>query len=107
MAWAHKRSSEYGADWQRMRASVLARDAYLCQVCKRMGRLTPGCREVDHIAPVSRGGTMRPDNLQTICRACHALKTRREQSNARPVYGCGPDGMPVDSGHPWGGEDGQ
>lgn len=32
----------------------------------------------DHIRPINQGGRMRdPANLQTLCRACHALKTAR------------------------------
>lgn len=99
--WGRKRSAEYGGDWARIRLAIIRRDAALCQPCRALGRITPNCREVDHIVPVSRGGTAHPSNLQTICRACHARKTRREQSSARPVYGSGIDGLPVDPSHPW------
>lgn len=107
MAWSRKRSDAYGADWQRMRAAVLARDSALCQPCLRIGRLTPDCREVDHILPVAQGGTMHPGNLQVICHICHVAKTRREQGDCRPRYGCGPDGLPIDAAHPWAGESGE
>jgi 5-methylcytosine-specific restriction endonuclease McrA len=33
--------------------------------------------EIDHIIPLDRGGLSEWDNLQTLCRAHHALKTRR------------------------------
>ncbi|MGD9546420.1 MAG: HNH endonuclease [Candidatus Krumholzibacteriia bacterium] len=52
----------------RVRRRVLARDGHRCQ--------GPGCRntrflEVHHVLPRARGGTNRPDNLITLCGACH------------------------------------
>ena len=35
--------------------------------------------EMDHVVPVSEGGSMLdPDNIQPLCRRCHAKKTRQE-----------------------------
>ena len=68
----------YGASWRRIRAAVMARDNYLCQVCAADGRVTPAT-EVDHIRPKARGGTDEMDNLRSICRQCHAEKTARER----------------------------
>ena len=39
----------------------------VCQRCGRYGRVT-----VHHIIPLSQGGTDDPDNLLTLCPACHA-----------------------------------
>jgi 5-methylcytosine-specific restriction endonuclease McrA len=52
------------------RRLVLARDRHQCQ--------TPGCThthflEIHHIIPRTRGGTNDPENLTTLCSACHAL----------------------------------
>ena len=52
------------------RTEVLCRDRFRCQ--------TPGCRnsrflEVHHIKPRSAGGGNDPDNLVTLCSACHRL----------------------------------
>ena len=51
-----------------IRRAVLARDHHRCT--------TPGCGttrflEVHHITPRVRGGTNEPDNLATLCSACH------------------------------------
>ena len=36
--------------------------------------------EVNHIAPISKGGTNSEDNLQALLRSCHQLKSAREQA---------------------------
>jgi len=38
------------------------------------GRLVIG-RHVDHIVPLSQGGTNETSNLQTLCHSCHSRKT--------------------------------
>lgn len=60
-------------------ARALARDAYRCRHCGygpensswREDRL-----EIDHIVSRYRGGLGTLDNLQVLCRRCHARKTR-------------------------------
>lgn len=43
--------------------------------CRRCGRTSPETRlELDHIVPLSRGGTSSEDNLQTLCVDCNKLK---------------------------------
>lgn len=71
----------YGNDWVRLRGQVMLRDKGLCQPCLGLSRYTPAA-EVDHIVPKARGGTDAPNNLQAICRTCHASKTAQE-SNLR------------------------
>ena len=87
----------YGAAWRRVRKQVMRRDHWLCQPCKREGRAKPAT-ECDHIKPKSRGGTDDDDNLQAICRECHAAKTESEAAEAqgrrvRPAIG--QDGWPL------------
>ncbi|MHB8079995.1 MAG: HNH endonuclease, partial [Candidatus Krumholzibacteriia bacterium] len=65
-----------------VRRGILARDRYRCRA--------PGCGatrflEVHHRVPRARGGTNRPDNLVTLCAACHR---RRHESSPPPL----PDG---------------
>lgn len=51
------------------RKTVLERDAYRCVNCNSHLDLC-----VDHICPVSKGGTNDIDNLQTLCRSCNSSK---------------------------------
>ena len=73
--------------WVDLRQSVLDRDHYLCQYCKAYGKLTPNSKTVDHIVPIAYDNSIMAskDNLATICRECHRLKTQWEQS----YYGTG------------------
>ena len=62
----------HSKEWQAVRRRVLQRDNYLCQVCKRAGRITPATT-VHHIKAVRVDYSKRldPNNLETICKACH------------------------------------
>ena len=56
-----------------MRQFVFQRDGYRCQYCRR----SPGDGvelHVDHIIPVSKGGTSAVTNLQTLCANCNLSK---------------------------------
>jgi hypothetical protein len=53
----------------RLRKQVFERDGHRCKICKRMD-----CLSIDHIIPVSKGGTNDLDNLQTLCRPCNSAK---------------------------------
>ena len=77
----------------RIRESVLRRDRYLCVACLAAGRPTPAT-QVDHVIPLSAGGTDAMDNLQSLCDACHEAKTRRDMGY-RERLAFGVDGMPV------------
>lgn len=72
----------YGANWDRLRKVVMARDKGLCQPCRAADRVTIAS-EVDHITPKSAGGTDDLDNLQAICAACHKTKTAEEGLKAQ------------------------
>ena len=84
MAWSklsrHERG--YGTAWDRLRDTILKRDGYLCQMCKVAKRVT-SANHVDHIKPKADGGTDDPDNLQALCKACHADKTAGEGAIGR------------------------
>ena len=98
MAWSKESSKSrgYGAAWVKLRAVILRRDCGLCQVCLAKGRVTAGT-QVDHIVSKAQGGTDDDDNLQTICRDCHATKTITEQGKKRKPR-IGLDGWPMADG---------
>jgi hypothetical protein len=59
-----------------LRYAILRRDHSSCRLCGTTA--TEGASlEVDHIVPVSRGGTNDPHNLQTLCHACNAGKSNQ------------------------------
>ena len=65
----------YGRTWQKLRLRILRRDHYMCVKCRvPVGK----SGEVDHIIGKAKGGTNRMDNLQTLCKRCHSMKTARE-----------------------------
>lgn len=63
------------AQWRKLRLSTLFRDRYLCQ-CDECQRGIPlVANQVDHIIPVSKGGSNELDNLRAINSECHKKKT--------------------------------
>lgn len=71
--------------WKRMRAAggeiqiklkafIFSRDK-VCLLCGADTDLT-----VDHIIPISKGGTNRKGNLQALCRSCNSRKGNRRVS---------------------------
>ena len=60
--------------WRCVRAQVLRQEP-LCRPCVAAGR-TELAREVDHIEPLTARPDLAfvPENLQPICKSCHAKK---------------------------------
>lgn len=60
--------------WKHKRQEILERDYGLCQRCGAEAQL------VDHIIPSKDDWSDRlnSDNLQSLCRSCHKVKTKRE-----------------------------
>ena len=69
--------ARYGRKWYKLRQSILKRDSYLCQECLRNGKYQVA-EDVDHIVPLTQGGTDDESNLQSLCHECHKIKTARE-----------------------------
>ena len=67
-----------GRPGARMRDRILKRDDYLCQECLRAGRVRVA-DEVDHVVPLSVGGSNADDNQRSLCRDCHAIKCAAEE----------------------------
>lgn len=59
----------------KLRHEIFQRDEFICQHCGASPRKDPSVAiEVDHIVPVSKGGTNEKSNLQTLCNICNAGK---------------------------------
>ena len=56
----------------KLRHQVFVRDGYRCVECGATNKETT--LEIDHIIPVSKGGTNDIDNLQTLCKTCNRKK---------------------------------
>ena len=68
--------------WQHVRRAVFERDGWRCCECGR-----PGALECDHVTPMQREPGQNPwdlNGLQSLCRACHIEKTRRENRRRPP-----------------------
>lgn len=58
---------------KRLRFEVLSRDGEACCKC---GRRPPEVElQVDHVIPVTLGGSDEPSNLQTLCKECNSGKS--------------------------------
>ena len=86
-------SARYGSEWRKLRGLLLyckptctcgrvrvwdqAAKSYLVQdFSEYPGQIAPAVL-VDHVRPLSMGGDDRVSNLQSLCRQCHAKKTKR------------------------------
>lgn len=66
-----------GRPLTRIRDRIIARDGAACRKCGKMvGRLA-----VDHIVPLSVGGSNADINFQLLCYACHKIKSDLEQKD--------------------------
>lgn len=58
-----------------LKEQVFKRDHYQCCNCEASPLIEKTVKlEIDHIVPVSRGGTNDPHNLQILCHKCNQLK---------------------------------
>lgn len=95
MPWDHspaKRQADarnYGTNYRRQRQAALNRDRHRCVTCGATRDL-----QVDHIVPVSQGGTEDLTNLRTLCGRCHRSKTANEGGGYRSVVPADPAPRP-------------
>ena len=71
----------YGHAWRKIRNQFI-RQHPLCAHCLVNGKATLA-EEVDHILPLSQGGTHETNNLQSLCKSCHSRKSAKEGSRWR------------------------
>jgi 5-methylcytosine-specific restriction endonuclease McrA len=79
-------------DYQRNRKAVLRRANGRCEQCGSRRAL-----QVDHVIPISQGGTHNVNNLQVLCSgpgSCHAKKTATEGKGFRASRRADPDPRP-------------
>lgn len=69
-------------EWWPLRGQVFRRDGHLCNYCKD----EDGPFEVDHIIPVTRGGSHDLTNLCVACKPCNSSKGDRLLSEWRGRY---------------------
>ena len=58
-----------GAEWQKLRLVVLARDGRTCHYCGGWANT------VDHVVPKAYGGTDALDNLVAACMRCNSRRS--------------------------------
>ena len=76
MAWeTSNRRGRLPRDWEARRRIVIARDRGRCQATIGGAQCSSEGTEVDHICA---GDDHSLTNLQLLCKACHAWKTRGE-----------------------------
>lgn len=82
LSGAELRRSQFSRRSGRLRRALVGRDGAECKACGRGDNLA-----VDHVHPISRGGSDDLDNLQLLCQSCNSSKGRRtmaEWAAARP-----------------------
>ena len=72
-----------GRAWMALRAEVM-REEPACAICAEWGQTDD---VIDHIIPLSQGGTDDRMNLRRVHRRCHATKTATESARARRAGG--------------------
>ncbi len=69
----------------RVRVQVFARDGFTCVYCRNPALVL--ALNIDHVIPVSAGGSDGMDNLVTACAACN----RRKAATIHPAFWDRPD----------------
>ena len=67
-----------------LRLSIFERDKFKCVYCGLSAK-DGAVLNVDHILPMSKGGSNEPNNLQTLCRACNNGKADRIMPDDAPA----------------------
>ncbi len=74
-----KALSEYSSNGMRLRFKILKRDGFRCHYCGKSPKKDPDVvLHVDHIKPISKGGSWDEKNLITSCKECNLGKSDTE-----------------------------
>jgi 5-methylcytosine-specific restriction endonuclease McrA len=71
---------------------VFDRDGWRCQIClkqtprKLRGTFHPRAPELDHVVPISKGGTHTWENLQCSCRDCNGRKGNKTNAGQMGLF---------------------
>lgn len=89
-----KRARYYGVEYQYVNKSrVFDRDSWTCQMCgvktprRLKGRYVDAAPELDHIIPLSKGGSHTYANVQCACRRCNGLKGNGKDTGQISLFG--------------------
>lgn len=83
---ARHRAKYFGVEYENFNTiKIFDIDGWRCRICGR--KLNPEDRgttkkyapEIDHIVPLSRGGSHTPDNIQSACRRCNLAKSNQSE----------------------------
>jgi 5-methylcytosine-specific restriction endonuclease McrA len=72
---------------------IFERDKWTCKCCgvktpkKLRGTIEDNAPELDHIIPISLGGTHTKDNAQLLCRACNISKSNGNAQDQMLLFG--------------------
>ena len=70
-----KRRNLSDKEWAALTAQVIERDGWICAYCDCDLENAPDIRHaIDHVMPLSRGGTNDLDNLVMSCQPCNSSK---------------------------------
>jgi 5-methylcytosine-specific restriction endonuclease McrA len=61
---------------------ILGKATSRCPFVAAKWKLPIDMAELDHIVPLSEGGTDHPSNLQVLCACCHAAKSHAERNKS-------------------------
>jgi len=67
--YSRKRRNQFAGERADLMLALIERDGYQCKSCGSQDDLS-----IDHITPLSKGGSDDLDNLQLLCRSCNSSK---------------------------------